>query len=361
MTTGSTAIRPSLRTRWTPRLWSFHAWLGLLFAVPLLLVSLTGALLVRYDWVERGFDRTVFRAGPATNAAPLTDVIRRLALRHSGAQVRFLERPGDPARNPVFSVHGPELRRSVIADAVTGGVLLERDEATGARRWLLRFHDSLHAGKAGELIVALSALALLGLALSGLWIRRGALRGLLRIPRIRGRPLRVLAGEWHRWIGTAALLMLLLWALTGVWLSLPSLLTSERRRELPAARYDWTTAPAIEPMLAEARRRFPESDLDFLSLPSVPGDPFTLTLVDRDRWLWNKLTEMVFDGSTGALLRTQSGANGGWLMKANLTVAVLHFGHLGGALMKWLWLVFGFTPAFLAVSGGLIWWRRKRR
>jgi len=361
MTTGSTANKPSLRTRWTPAFWSFHGWLGLLFAAPLLLISLTGALLVRYDWMERGFDRTVFRAAPATNALPLAGVIGRLAARHPGAQVRFLERPGDPERNLVFSVHGPELRRSVIADAVSGEVLLERDERTGVRRWLLRFHESLHAGKAGEVLVALASLALLGLALSGLWIRRGALRGLLQLPRVRGRRLRVLAGEWHRWLGTASLLMLLLWAVTGAWLALPSLLASERRLDLPEVRYDWSAAPAIEPMLAQARSTFPTTDLDFLSLPTRPDDPFTLTLVDRDRWFWNKLVEVVFDGTSGGLLRTQSGADGGWLMKVQLTMAVLHFGHLGSALMKWIWLVFGFTPALLAASGVLVWWRRRLR
>lgn len=364
MTTGSTASKPSLRSRWTKALWALHGWLGLLFALPLLLVSVTGALLVRYDWIERGFDRTVFRASPATHPVPLASIIERLSLQHPEARVRFLERPGDPGRNLVFSVHGPELRRAVIVDAVRGDVLLERDEGTGARRWLLRLHESFHAGQFGEVVVALCSVVLLGLAVSGLWIYRGALRGLFRFPGRRKRGGRAWAGEWHRWLGVTSGLLLVIWALTGAWFTLPSLaglFAPERRLELPENRYDWSAAPALEPMLAQARQAFPEAELDFLSLPRVPGEPFTLTLLNRDRWFWNKLVELTFDGGSGQLVQIQSGAEGHWLMKLNLLMAVLHFGHLGGALMKWLWLIFGFAPALLAVSGALVWWLRKRR
>ncbi len=363
MTTGSTGSKPSLRSRWTKKFWSLHRWLGLLFALPLLLVSLTGALLVRYDWIERGFDQTVFRTTIATNAAPLKDVILQLAQNHTNAQVRFLECPGDPKRNLVFSVHGPGIRHAVITDAVTGATLLERNELTGPRRWLLRFHETLLAGKVGELIVALSSLVLLGLSLSGLWIYRGALKGLFRLPRLRRRSLRVLAGEWHRWAGITSLVFLLIWALTGAWLTLPALLglfSAERPDPSPQPAYDWNNAPAIEPILAHARENFSPASLDFMSFPRRPEEDFTLTLIDHERWFWNKFIEVTYDGRTDEFKKSQTSADADWLMKLNMMAAVLHFGHLGGALMKWLWLIFGFAPLVLAVTGALIWWRRSQ-
>jgi uncharacterized iron-regulated membrane protein len=363
-TTGSTASKPSFRSRWTKPFWSLHRWLGLLFAVPLLLVSLSGALLVRYDWIERGFDRTVFRAAPATNAAPLKTIIAQLAQNQANAQVRFLECPGDPGRNLVFSVHGPGVRRAIIADAVTGDTLLERDELAGPRRWLFRFHESLLLGKTGELMVAISALVLLASSLTGLWIYRGAVTGLFRFPRWRGRSMRLLAGAWHRWVGVTSLVLLLIWALTGAWLTLPALpglFAAERPSPPPQPVYDWNDAPAIEPILVHAREKFPPASLDFLSLPRQPEDDFVLTLVDRQRWFWNKFVEVTYDGRTGEFRESKAAADGDWLMKLNMLAVVLHFGHLGGALMKWLWLVFGFAPALLAGSGALIWWRRQRR
>lgn len=364
MTTGSTASKPSLRSRWTKSFWSLHRWLGLIFALPLLLVSLTGALLVRYDWIERGFDRTVFLASPATKTTPLEKIILQLAQTHTNAQVRFLECPGDPKRNLVFSVHGPGVRRAVIVDSVTGTTLLERDELTGPRRWLFRFHESLLMGKSGELLVAISSLVLLGLSLTGLWIYRGALKGMFRFPHWRGRSTRALAGEWHRWVGVTSLLFLLIWALTGAWLTLPALLglfAAERVQPLPEPRYDWASAPEVEEMFAYVRQKYPGKSLDFLSFPRKPEEDFTFTLIDRDRWFWNKFGEVTFDGRTGEFKKFQDYAEADWLMKVNITVVVLHFGHLGGALMKWLWLIFGFAPVLLVFTGLLVWHRRTRR
>jgi hypothetical protein len=109
--------------------------------------------------------------------------------------------------------------------------------------------------------------------------------------------------------------------LTGLWLTVPTvvgLFSAERRYEMSAERYAWSTAPELEPMLAEARTRFPGSELDFLSLPRWPGEHFTLVLLDRDRWFWDKFVEITFDGETGAVRQVQASADADWLMKVNL-------------------------------------------
>jgi hypothetical protein len=50
----------------------------------------------------------------------------------------------------------------------------------------------------------------------------------------------------------------------------------------------------------------PDSELDFLSLPRWPGEHFTLVLLDRDRWFWDKFVEitscLVAGGTVGALV-----------------------------------------------------------
>ncbi|MBN8245896.1 MAG: PepSY domain-containing protein [Verrucomicrobia bacterium] len=362
--TGSGSTERSWRARGAAGAWRWHHRIGLLLALPLLGISLSGALLVRYDWVERVGDPRVFRGAPATNALPLHLLLARLADRFPEISPRFVERPGDPWRNVVVSLHGPEAGRTVIADAVTGEVLVDRDEGAGPRRWLLRLHDRLHAGVVGEWVVALSAAALLASAVTGLWIHRGALRSLRRLPRFRGIGVRQALREAHTWTGTVAAVFLALWGLTGMLLTWPSLPATwsppvaAPPRPVPV---DWHSTRPIEPMIAAACQALPGGEADFLVLPRTAAGEFSLTLLDRDRWWWCKFDEAVWHPGENALKPVRRGADASLPERVNALVAILHFGHLGHPLVRWMYLMAGFAPALLAVTGLAIWWRRRRR
>ena len=346
------------------RIWTLHGWLGLVFAIPFVLLSVTGAILVRYDWVERVFDRAVFRSSGAPAPAALTTLVARFAKPRPEVRIRYIEWPAAPGRNPVIFVHGSGTRRAFILDATSGTVLAERDELQGPRRWLLHLHATFWAGAVGELIVAVSSLALVLVALSGLWVYRGAWAGLFR-PRFR-RVLgnRVASGDLHRWTGIASLLLLLTLGFTGALLTVPGvprLFSGPRPEPALGEPYDWSKAPPVEPMLQMIRERLPGVDADFVALPEGPNGSFTWYTIRREAWLWHKYAEVEFSGTTGTLVEIRRAADQGPLERVNALVAIFHFGHQGGELMRWVYFLGGFGPLVLAVTGTFVWWSRGRR
>jgi uncharacterized iron-regulated membrane protein len=69
---------------------------------------------------------------------------------------------------------------------------------------------------------------------------------------------------------------------------------------------------------------------------------------------------VAFDALTGSVsevydLRQQSPP-----AQLDSVLGTLHFGHYGGTAVKVLYALLGLTPAFLSLTGALLWWRRKQ-
>ena len=67
--------------------------------------------------------------------------------------------------------------------------------------------------------------------------------------------------------------------------------------------------------------------------------------------------------ATGAITRVHDPRTQGFWSQFNGLMEPLHFGDFGWLTLKWLYFVLGMTPAFLSLSGTLIWLdsRQQRR
>jgi uncharacterized iron-regulated membrane protein len=61
------------------------------------------------------------------------------------------------------------------------------------------------------------------------------------------------------------------------------------------------------------------------------------------------------DAATGATKKVHDPRTAGFWSLVNGLMEPLHFGDFGGLALKWLYFFLGMTPAFLSISGTLIW------
>lgn len=192
--------------------YELHFWIGWIAAVPIALVCLTGTILTFEKEITQWEHKSLFQL-EVTGLTPTLDQVLA-AYNAAGYQVNHLGMPQDPRH--AYQAHGvqirPEGRRNVAVayDPYTGQFYNKADSSSLVRT-TTRIHRVLLSGRTGQTIIAVSSLLLAVTAIVGLilwWPMRG--KTMVRAWK-RGQAI-----DWHNALGLAAILPLIVMAITGV-------------------------------------------------------------------------------------------------------------------------------------------------
>lgn len=347
-----------------------HLWVGLIVGLLWSLQGLTGAYLV--------FHREIDRLGlPAAVAGPLAPMDRLIAAaeRHAGAPV---SRIGiSDARGDLLSASYEDGRgehRILLLDAATARVVAEREDepttplAGSFSRWMYTLHEALVAGERGETLVGVSGLLLLTATLTGLrlgWPRRQAWRAAFAAHRWRNTA-QILFG-WHRMLGLAAGLVMLVTTPAGVWMIFQADLRPALARFVPM-QMPYKAAPTADARLlgpgealAIARSRFPQASFVRLTVPTPKSSGYIVRLRQRGEMrAWSGVTSVSVDAATGRILHVYDPRVAPLANRLADAAFSSHSGELAGLPGRLLVFAAGLSLPALYVTG-LLAWARKRR
>lgn len=311
-----------------------HRWPGLLAAILLLALSLSGAALSVFPAAERA-------TAPAQPAGQtVADLAAKVAAFHQMPE-QIRRSPG--GRITVYWFDGGTAGAAVI-DPATGKDAGDADP-NALRAWLTDFHRALLMEDAGRWTTALGALAMLVLAVSGMVLIARRQGGWTRILRPMRGPA---ANRWHGELARLAAVVLALSALTALWMTAATfdlLPTDEANPAFPAEVSGQTgLSPADMPALAA----IPVSELRELTFPYAgdASDVFTVTTATGTGYV---------DQGTGELL---GWADAGPWTRLGEWVYLLHTGE-GAAFWGLIVGLLSLSVPALAVTGTLIWLRAR--
>jgi uncharacterized iron-regulated membrane protein len=256
----------------------------------------------------------------------------------------------------------------------TDGRELPPAPSGGLLAWIEQFHIDLQLGDAGAWLVRHATLLSVVLLISGIVLWWPGWRPHMWLVLRRGRGL--LAFDLHRVVGLLAAPVLLLMALTGLVWAFPDAASTVAHtavlRAPPPGPADPYAARSHSPagpdatdadLLADARRRAPEGAFVFyLTYPQADDDHRQVRMQrGYEPWPFGEVYRYFYDRRNGSLLsavdpRLQS-APDAFLERWS---GPLHFGTVGGWPLMVVYLLAGLVPALLAVTG-IILWRRRRR
>lgn len=314
---------------------SLHRWPGLLAAVLMLVLSLSGAALSVYPALEG------MGVPPAVAGQSVADLAARIVAAHpSVEQVRR----APSGRITAYWFDG-DVPAAAVIDPATGQDAGHADPSA-LRAWLTDFHRALLMEDAGRWTTGAAAVAMLGLALSGALLvarRQGGWRRWFRA--IRGPSV----GRWHAELARVAVVGMIVSALTGVWMTAMTFDLVPSDEATPAFPAEVSGEVGRSPADMPALAAIAVSDLRELTFPFAGDatDVFTVTTAGGTGYVDQGTGEMLVWAVPGPWARL-----GEWAY-------LLHTGE-GAAVWGIVLGLLTFAVPVLTVTGVLIWWRNRR-
>ena len=351
-------------------LFQIHLWVGVLFALYLIVISLTGAVLVFRQ------ELTAWTLPSSLNAYRPADVVRPEQVMSHFAQVEprgsatLLQMPSPEL--PAFLLEGRTASGSAArwwADPISGVL------QPAPRTWLdtvLDLHDYLLLPHAwGMQVNALGAAGLLVLAITGIALWWPGVRVWTRGLRVNLRASwRRLNYDLHSAIGFWTLALVTWWAISGVYFgyyrqvtAVVAAISPLRGMAAPIASHEVGDAAGTRSTLAAvirvAQAVSPHGSLWSVSDPALQGSECYVLLDLRAPGDFSHRDIVRVSTADARVLSVwhygERLTAGDWVL---WSMHPLHFGTTWGLVVKIVWAFFGVSLAVLTATGLLMYWNR---
>lgn len=309
---------------------ALHRWPGLLALALVTVLALSGAALSVFPAAER------LAAPPQVTGQTVADLATRVAASHPGLE-EIRRSPSGTITAWWFDGGQPG---SAVIDPATGMDIGSADP-NPVERWLTNLHRSLFLDDAGRLVMALGAMAMLALTLSGAALVARRVGGWRRwFARLQG----PLAGRLHAELARIAIAGLFLSAITALWMvaSTFDLLPDGAGRPAEPTAASGQTGFALDQMTG--LNTIPVNTLRKLSFPYA-GDAQDVYTLQTERGTG------LIDQGTGVLLSWVDLSR--W-QQVSETIYMLHTGQ-GAAVLGLILGLVALSVPVMATTGALVW------
>ena len=355
-----------------------HRWLGLVAALALLAVGVSAALLIFERPIDRLLNSRLVKVSPAGARLPLNEITRRLGQVYPQYHVALWSLPqqADDALAVDLEINQDAKPATPSAEYLqlavnpyTGQVMGDLEKANGLMANVHQFHTRFLAGNVGKTIVGWSAVSLLIMNLTGivLWWRR-------KIGRFRwsltGASFHFYA---HQTVGIYAWAFLMVLSLTGMaiyWEREAGRLVDRLTGSPPPATMKMLLADPVpegasfldsDQLVSIAETNAPGAKITTIQMATNPKTPVRIIMKYPEDHTPAGRTQVFLDAYSGRvrmLTDARSAPLGFKLMR--LWNREYHTGDIFGWPTQMLALVFSLALVIMAITGPMIWYKRKR-
>lgn len=348
-------------------LFTIHSITGLVSGIFILILSLSGALLVFHEEL----DQLQYPAVTNSNG-PLLSVdscYKSLQQQYPHAQISNCNISTTAKESFVFTVYDSSYKNGTAAMQAfvhpqTGAVLKTRggsdDMKNNFMSWLSSLHNSFRLHKKGEWLLGFFAIAFLISIITGIILYR---KNVLAVLLFRKTVFK--KGNLHQVIGTWALVFNLMIAFTGFWMQ-----RYVFKKEFYSADSYIPILKASPPLFfnfdsayGAAKKQYPDFSGHVIYFAQSKKGKTAIYGSNRTNSFIHskKLADVLLLDSTGTVAKTAFVNEIAASDRYDIINSQIHFGKYGGWPVKIIYGLFGLAGGLLAITGFLMWLRRKKR
>lgn len=342
---------------WRRTWFQVHKWIGLILAILIVPLCLSGAALVWDEPLDRIANPARYAVTGDTLLTPSAYVAAAARVLKPGDRIAQLTLPDGQGPVVVAAAPagvgaargGPPPRMMVYLDPPTAKVLEVAPRNAGLVRFLHVLHGSLQLPGVGRQVVGWIGVAMLLSCVSGLWLWWPTVGRWVR--GLRWRRHRNTDTNLHHLLGFWIALPLFVLSLTGAWISFPQVfggggpaagMRPNAPRPVPLAQ----PGLALATVIASARA-------------AVPGEVSKVEWPTDQKPMWkvgfaHEARGVAIDDRNGATEATRAAPE-----PLARTMRRLHDGTRMGLVWQIVIFLGGLLPAILAVTGIIMWWRAR--
>lgn len=348
-----------------------HLWAGLILALYLIVIGLTGSILVFRPELERLSHRSPWQdIREPRQPAEIATVVRNIEAAYPGQRITTVFAPSDD--RPFFSidVFGRRGRTTVVADPLHGAALGELHEYVSWLAFVQNLHITLLVGPRGRMFNGIGGAFLLLLNVTGMVIWWPGIRSWRRALVVDfRRTWRRINFDLHRALGFWTLSIVSFWAISAIYFGWPAQTFALVNRmspvvsakppvvRVPPASSSWT--PDLQTIVRRAQALDQGATLSGVEFPYSRRAPLEVFML-RGHHTGREYTDtLYFNPSDGSLITIwRYGVNqtlGDWLIWLQVP---LHYGTYWGIEIKILWCLLGLSLPIITITGALMYWNR---
>jgi uncharacterized iron-regulated membrane protein len=361
------------RVWWRMAMFQIHLWVGIVLCLYMLVIGVTGSILVFESELEHVAYPQLWRATDlqaGKQAAELPVVTETVMKAYPGYKITAAYLPDKPGDNFEIFVHQGKTFRYVFLDANTGRIVGAINPDRSWLIWIIDLHFRLLGGRVGEILNGIGAGCLLLLCATGALVWWAGLKHWTRGLKVNlHRSRRRVNFDLHSAVGFWTLLVLSMWAFTGVYFVWPKPIESfvNHFSSIASANPPVFVVPArgdgpwvdMHRMIEQAQQSSPNARFAGAFFPGSDKSALTLLMARGEARNFSQMDYVYFDPATGRQLALwHRGINTTWGGSFIFWLSPLHFGYDWGGAIKILWATLGCALPLLAITGVFMYWNR---
>lgn len=353
---------------------STHRYLGILVGLILVLIGLTGSFLVFHKEIDHFLNPHLFHVIPQGERIPVQSALDTVRSAYPDLTLSYIDLPQkiDSVYKIAMSSKNDESLFFYL-NPYTGDILGSQQWGRTLTTFIYDLHYKLLAGEIGMKVVGTCGILLLLLSITGIILWPGW-KKLISGFKIRwNSPSRLINYDLHKVSGILSAIFLIIIAFTGTAIifhtefenTVYSITQTPHPPELTSKVVKNKPVMPIDAILKKADAALPGAKTTFISLPSQPEKIIQVRKKFPQEITPNGNSRIYLDQYTGQVLRVENALKTPLATKIVNLLFPLHIGNYGGIGTRIIHVLIGLSPAFLFLTGLVLWrqrqWAKARR